>query len=934
MALFSRFFKSKQPETLEQRIAGLDQFGQDQLAQIALLQTEQEALRQMAIKRLMFGPALLQLATGETFSHTLHTSARKRIGELLDSGDLSVTTLSESIPDQNLLLTLCGYSSRAGVSLLEQINNENLLVEIASNGTTTQLRQAAAQKLEGRSALEQLAKHAKTKDKSVYKIVRAKLEVFREEKGKEVQMAAEINAICGQAEQLAKRNVDDIFAVRKQQIENAWQNFADKASAEARTRYQQALDKCQQKMDTVFAQEKLAESMRNAERETKKELYKALIGLQEFIARLYTHPSPAELESELAEKTALSNTALQEASAKGLNTAKEKHQLRDLVQTAQDLLHRLRETGPLAQVIEELKTVGEEQGTKLKSKIEAIIDSAKALKDVEAPDIINRSRQAVNDWAADAKDRTEQIKQSIRDTAEMIRKGNWAVSQGYVGRARALYHEAEEKVSKLEHLPTHLAAKFDELKMSIQKLGDWHEFAVNPKKEALVKQMQELQNSQLHPKDLADKIQVLQESWKELCRGGQHQDETLWQEFHTAAQAAYEPCKRYFEEQSQIREHNAGLRRTLMAQLNEYLTAYDWENANWKEVERTLRISREAWTSYWPVPRKDSKDLQKSFDQLMDQLYDKLNQEYERNRRKKQAIVDQAKTLIEFKDTTAAIDGAKKLQSQWQQVGNCRRKDDQALWQEFRAYCDAVFDKRHQESESLKEERQNNKSQASAIIQKLDEILALDGEAFLTARNQLEPLTSEFQSIGELPREDAKRLVDKFHRLSEQIQEKIENERQAAVTRSWHQVFEFADQIRQCELHQLGRADTGQAAEEISAQIHNSTIKWPYDSREILEQRLANIGNLSSQDIPQAEEKLRKLCIRSEILTGQATPESDKALRMQYQVAHLQQNFGQTAREADDQTMLELFSEWLTIPAASDDAYQPLQQRFMRCWFG
>src|SRR5690606_26280077 len=106
---------------------------------------------------------------------------------------------------------------------------------------------------------------AMNKDKAVYKIVRTKLEVFKEEKQKEVQMAAEVNAICGQAEQLAKRNVDDIFEIRKKQIENAWHSFAEKASQEAHLRYQQAMEKCQQKINAILEQEKIKETIKTAE---------------------------------------------------------------------------------------------------------------------------------------------------------------------------------------------------------------------------------------------------------------------------------------------------------------------------------------------------------------------------------------------------------------------------------------------------------------------------------------------------------------------------------------------------------------------------------------------------------------------------------------------------------------------------------------------
>lgn len=931
MSLLSRLFKSKQPETLEQKLAGLEQCSQDQLAQHAL-HGELEQIRLAACKKLEFGDPLVHLATQGDVSQNLQSGARKRIGELLDSGALSVSQLSQRVPDQTTLLALCGYSSQAGIALLEQITNENLLLEIATGGSTTQLRQAAASKLEGRAILEQLAKQAMNKDKAVYKIVRTKLEVFKEEKQKEAQMAAEVNAICGQAEQLAKRNVDDIFEVRKKQIENAWHTFAEKASKEAHQRYQQAMEKCQQKINEILEQEKLKETMRAAEREAKKEVHKAVTGFQQLIDKMYNHrePSHDELHHELQERTRESEDALADAQEKGLDVKRERQYLQELRSAAQNLAQQIQQYGSLEQLTETLRDASEEQGQKIKSAIEKMVAQARALKDAPTPEVVIRSRQAVEQWSEKIQTRAEAAKQSIRDSAELIRKGNWAVSQGYVGRARAIFHELESKIGELDHLPSHISQKFEDLKLSIQKLGDWHEFAVNPKKEELVRQMQALENSDLHPKDLADKIHSLQESWKELCRGGQNQDEALWQEFHTAAQKAYEPCKRHFEEQNQIREHNASLRRTLMAQLTEYLNAYDWENANWKEVEKTLKVSREAWISYWPVPRKDTKELQKSFDQLMDQLYDKLHQEYERNRQKKLAIVTQAKTLVDTSDTASAIDSAKKLQAQWQTIGQCKRKDDQALWQEFRSYCDAVFDKRNQETEAIKEERQAARQSAESIIQQLEDILAKQGDEFFAEKAKVDALQQEFQAIGELPRESARSIIGRFHELTDAIQKKTQGERKAATARAWQEVFAIADQVRHYENGQVVAKQTI-SLDEVRDLMEKATFKWPYDTKDILDQRLDDAGTLTAQHQAEAEQKLRILCIRAEILSGRPTPDADKALRMQYQVETLKQNFGQV-QEANDEAMVELFSEWLSIPAAPDTCYASLEERFLSCW--
>ncbi|MBC6904828.1 DUF349 domain-containing protein [Saccharophagus sp. K07] len=928
MSLFSRLFKSKQPETLEQKLAALEQASQEQLADYALTSST-EQVRLAAIKKLAFSDALFNLATREDISNTVQSAARKRIGELLDSGELTVEQLSKSTLNQSLLLALCGYSSQAGVSLLEQINNENLLLEIAVNGSTTQLRQAAAAKIENRTSLEQLAKQAKNKDKSVYKIVRTKLDVFKEEKIKEAQMAAEINAICSQAEQLAKRNVDDIFETRKKQIEAAWNQFAERASVEARQRYQQAIEKCQQKINEVIEKEKLLASIRAAEQEAKKEVHKAIITLQEFIAKLYNHPNPQELESELQEHTQQSLHAIEDAQNNGLNVQHEKQRLQELRTSASELLQKLRQSGSLSQLIESLQATKEEQGQKIKTAIDSIVSYARALKEVPPPEIVQHGKQTINEWSEQIKSKAESAKQHIRESAELIRKGNWAVSQGYVGRARAILKELESKVQEVD-LPSHLGQKFEDLKLSIQKLGDWHQFAVTPKKEELIKQMRALENSDLHPKDLADKIHSLQEAWKELCRGGQNQDEELWQEFHAAAQTAYEPCKRYFDEQSQIREHNASLRRTLLEQLTQYLNAYDWENANWKEVEKTLRASRDAWATYWPIPRKDIKELQKSFDHLMDQLYEKLHQEFERNRQKKADVVAQAKALIETADTHTAIEGAKKLQAQWQTIGQCKRKDDQALWQEFRSHCDAIFAKRQQESEALKEERNAAKQQAEDILGQLEEILAKSGEEFFAGRTRAEALQSEFQAIGELPRENARAIASRFHELVDALHKKASSERKATIARAWHSVFTLADQVRLYENAVL-LSPANASAEEVQTAIAQAKFQWPQNAKDILEHRLQNAASLTKDKQLEAEQQLRILCIRSEILTDRVTPESDKALRLQYQVENLKQNFGQ-GLEVNDAAMLELFREWLAVPAASSKDYPPLEKRFLACW--
>jgi hypothetical protein len=64
------------------------------------------------------------------------------------------------------------------LDVVEQTNDESELLKLASDGATSQLRQAAADKIHSREILEQLAKAVIAKDKNVFKIVKTKLDVF------------------------------------------------------------------------------------------------------------------------------------------------------------------------------------------------------------------------------------------------------------------------------------------------------------------------------------------------------------------------------------------------------------------------------------------------------------------------------------------------------------------------------------------------------------------------------------------------------------------------------------------------------------------------------------------------------------------------------------------------------------------------------------
>ncbi|MCE3253810.1 MAG: hypothetical protein K0Q67_2830 [Cellvibrio sp.] len=588
-----------------------------------------------------------------------------------------------------------------------------------------------------------------------------------------------------------------------------------------------------------------------------------------------------------------------------------------------NLIDQVKTSGTVKQLTEKLEQAEDSDLVKnSQHKLQQLIRSAKEFGE-ELPETLNDAKTRLDAiWAQ--RHQTEQAaKNALRDFSELARKGLWAAEQGFVRKARAIQKELQEKRAQLAEIPKGIQAKLDDFEAQLVKLGDWHEFAVTPKKESLITQMQALANTSIAPETLATKIHELQDSWKEVSKGVQQQDDELWQQFQQASAIAYAPCKEFFEAQAAEREHNLKKRRELVGQLQQYLQGYDFANAVWKDVEQTLKTARAEWQTYWPVPRKAGNELQKEFENLMEQLFGKITSEYESNKTAKQALIEQAQTLVTAADARAATETIKQLQTQWKGIGKSWHKEDQQLWQEFRKHCDAVFALRNQAFEAAKEQRQAIAAQAEQLIERLNQFAAQTLEQLNAAKAEIESIKTEFTTL-DLPKE-AKGLYNKFNASIAAIAAKRDSARNQAEEQSWTDLFGALNTLREYELAVIAQTDGESLATKktnLETLIAN-TPRWPTGCFSLVQQRLAKADAISGAIQATNTELLHTLTIRAEILAGQESPAADKQARMAYQVKQMQQGFGQR-----DNSFEPLVLEWIALGGVATPTYTTLLSRF------
>ncbi|MEY4590776.1 MAG: hypothetical protein RL497_2852 [Pseudomonadota bacterium] len=927
MQLLSRLFRSKpKPLTAEEQIAALPQSTPAQLKNL-LAGDAPEAVKDAAIGFLPYDETLLTLAKAQSGRQQM--AARKRIGELLDNGALAVTQLVHDVPRHIELLALASCSVKASLELVEQITSTPVLVELASNGLTTHIRQGAANKLEAREDLEQLVKVAQNKDKTVYKIARTKLDVFKLQDAADAKFRQGLELLCEKLESLGKKEADHLYKGKFIAFENEWQHESQNGSVpdDITTRFNHAKILCQEKIASRAGLIAKEEEKIALEQQARQFVEAALHDIQNLLAKLYTASHIDELKTMDVPKQIQELSQAITLAARNIHAADQVKLFNEYKDRAQNLFAKISESGPVTQVLQQLNEAGASDAAQnVKRYVNSILQEAKDFQHEQVTPWLLQSKEQFNTWLDGQKEKEDQAKQIVKDLADLTRRGVWAAEQGMVRRARGIYKDLQEKVQQTaEELPTNIASKMADFEQLMAKLGDWHEFAVTPKKEDLIKQMQSLSESKLAPNDLASKIHELQDQWKELSRGGQQNDETLWEQFQAASIQAYIPCKDYFEKQTLERDDNLAKRTGLIDQLNTYLEKYDWQNAVWKDVEKTLKLAREEWKTYWPVPRKALKEQQVQFDALLDQLHGKIKAEYQANKDWKEKLIAEAESLKEAVDLAAAAEKIKQLQQQWKTIGRSWPKDDQTLWDDFRKHCDAIFEKRKQLYDEVNAQRDALVEKAKDYLGQLKTWVESAPETIANAKTHIDELKTQFEGLGELPRKAAQELTQQYQHYSDQIKQALQEARTLAQSKAWDDMFACAEVLRHYEIERIKTEDScgeSQALNEAWAAI----TQWPAGTQEVLNNRKQLTLETLRAANTHAEQNLQLLCIRAEILRQKETPEAHKAQRMAYQVEQLKLNFGKR-----DETIEALVLEWLSQPGVADTPYQAAWQRFNAC---
>jgi Domain of Unknown Function (DUF349) len=841
MKIFSRLFREAPPSpaTLETP---------DRILSVAM-GNDTDDLRVAAIDKLPYGDSLRELARLSVLHDkaavspvpaVLERAAQIRIAQLIDSGAVDFAEFCTRAENRSAMFAVaalckgaeCLPQALASVAETEQV--EQLVVESPSS----RLRQLAAQRIENPEQLRRLIRQVRSKDKSVYKILKQKCDALNAQDRKLQELSYEVNALCESLERHSHRTYDALYEASFAYLATRWLAFADQPEPSIQRRAQQAISRCH---EVVAAREQWV-----AQQEAQR------------IAR-----------QEVDDAQARAN---QEAQA-----------------------------------------------------------AAVALADLELQERREAQAARAAEEALAAEKRTAE-EQYIRQIGGLIHKSNGALKDGNTQRAAGLRRAIEEKLQPGVAVAPAIARQLQQLDEKLNQLKQWKDYAVAPKRTELIEEMESLVGSSEEPRVLADRIKSLQEDWRTISKGIVSEAPEEWERFHQASQAAYQPCREYFEAQAKQRQENLEKRKVLLDRLVAVETTHAAENADWRLIGDVLREAPQEWRRYFPVDRDDNRPVQLAFDASLERLQAQLDAWHERNIAVKLSLIQRARHLLNQDDGREAIEAIKRLQVQWKEAGAAPRAQEQSLWSEFREVCDAIYQKRQQAYAQYAAGLEANKMKAAALCELAEQVAALSGQPLLEGIGKIAEWRAAFEALEEMPRAEARALKERFERAIDSCKAQMSQQKTRDADQAVANLFEAARQLQAYEwaITRDAEASELETAKQAAENFVASTKQWPKGALKTVKELLAKIGAVTDAELLSREKALRTLCIRREIHCEVPTPPEDDTLRREYQVQRLMQAMGQGNR-GDGEEWDAMTLEWIRIGAIEPNLHESLQQRFLRC---
>lgn len=374
------------------------------------------------------------------------------------------------------------------------------------------------------------------------------------------------------------------------------------------------------------------------------------------------------------------------------------------------------------------------------------------------------------------------LEQNVTEVKDQVEALKTQFYRQYHEEQAALKAAAEEAAAAAGEVLENWQPKLDEVEQQFRELLN----AYKAKRAEVAKQIEEEQAQNLLRKenileqmrtmaeaetaDVMDnlkKMKELQAEWKTIGAVPAPKAQEVWKKYQQYQEQFYDLVKINIELRDLDFKKNLEM-KTLLCEAAEKLK----DNKNIVEASRALQQLHDEWAEIGPVARELREDLWNRFKEASSAInkkhqayFDELHAKEAENLEKKQAIIAKLREIdyASFKSNKQwdkAMETVQTLQAEWRTIGFAPKKQNQAIYDEYRRECEAFFKAKSAFYRNMRDVFSENLAKKRALIEKAEALK--DSDAWQETSAALMELQKEWKTIGPVARKYSDEIWKKF----------------------------------------------------------------------------------------------------------------------------------------------------------------------------
>ena len=317
-----------------------------------------------------------------------------------------------------------------------------------------------------------------------------------------------------------------------------------------------------------------------------------------------------------------------------------------------------------------------------------------------------------------------------------------------------------------------LLKEFEELRSDFEERKKAHYEELNKKREENLKKKKELL------KQFADiineekwtatkEVSQIKNNWDRITQIPRDEIEGLNERFDSFMKEFDDHKVDRLVKKLEKEEDNLTLKLLLLDKMEALNVRSDDSKADFKALTKEFEDLHSQWRKIGRVPNEKNQMVWDRFNEAED-AFNKLRfkndksyrEKVEKSLKKKKKLIAEAEALVDNENIAKAARKVNKLHNAWKKTGNLPQKDENELWDKFKAATDAFNEKKSENIDVLREQEEKNYSKKLQLIEQAEAIQ--DTEDFDKGHQTMQNLMNQWKKIGPVQRKKSSKIWKKF----------------------------------------------------------------------------------------------------------------------------------------------------------------------------